>query len=169
MIKDGGGSSVGRAARAAPHAHLLVGGEERRGPVPPATLDAPRRDPRVHLGGCADASPFYAAMDVLVFPTHREGFPNVLMEAAAMGLPVVATLISGCIDVVADGETGTLVPVRDARALAGAVCACLHSPLLRAEHGRRGRPRAPRRVFAPAAVWDAVHAESLRLDERVGA
>lgn len=147
-----------------PHAHLLVvGGGERRDPVPPATLDALRRDPRVHLAGYADAAPFYAAMDVLVFPTHREGFPNVLMEAAAMGLPVVATRIPGCIDVVADGETGTLVPVRDARALAGAVCAYLDSPVLRAEHGRRGRQRALRREYAPEAVWDAVHAEYLRL------
>jgi glycosyltransferase involved in cell wall biosynthesis len=146
-----------------PDAHLLlVGPEEPRDPVPPATLDALRRDPRVHLTGHADAGPWYAAMDLLVFPSHREGFPNVPLEAAAMGLPVVATRIPGCTDAVADGETGTLVPVGDARALAEAVRAYLASPELRARHGSRGRERALR-DFAQEGIWEALHGEYTRL------
>lgn len=146
-----------------PEAHLLiVGPEEPQDPVPVVTLSALRGDPRVHLVGPADAAPCYAAMDLLVFPSYREGFPNVPLEAAAMGLPVVATRIPGCVDAVADGETGTLVPSRDAAALAGAVRTYLASPALRAEHGGRGRERALR-DFAQEAIWAALHAEYLRL------
>lgn len=146
-----------------PHARLLlVGAAEPRDPVPPATLDALRRDPRVHLTGVTEAAPWYAAMDLLVFPSHREGFPNVPLEAAAMGLPVVATRVPGCTDAVADGETGTLVPAGDARALAAAARAYLAAPALRAEHGSRGRERVLR-DFAQEAIWRALHGEYTRL------
>ncbi len=60
-------------------------------------------------------------MDLFVLASHREGFPRAAMEAAAMGLPIVATNIRGCRQVVDDGVTGLLVPVRDAHALAGAI------------------------------------------------
>ncbi|HEX8431017.1 MAG TPA: glycosyltransferase, partial [Longimicrobium sp.] len=96
------------------------------------------------------------------FPTYREGFPNVPLEAAAMGLAVVATRIPGCIDAVADGETGTLVPAADAPALAGAVRAYLRDPAMRIAHGRAGRERTLR-DFAQEAIWTALHAEYGRL------
>ena len=73
------------------------------------------------LGMRLDVAELYPAMDVFVLPSHREGIPRALMEASAMGLPVVASDIRGCREVVAHGETGLLVPVRDAMALAGAV------------------------------------------------
>ena len=77
-------------------------------------------------------------MDLFVLASHREGFPRAAMEAAAMGLPVVATDIRGCRQVVDDGVTGRLVPVGDAEALADAV-------------GRAGRrPRAARWPWAEA-------------------
>ena len=60
-------------------------------------------------------------MDMFGLPSHREGFPRAAMEAAAMGLPVVATDIRGCRQVVDDGVNGWLVPVRDAMALAAAI------------------------------------------------
>ena len=63
----------------------------------------------------------YAGMDILVLASHREGFPLTLMEAAAMGLPVVATDIRGCRQVVDDGATGVLVPPRDPAALADGI------------------------------------------------
>jgi glycosyltransferase involved in cell wall biosynthesis len=63
----------------------------------------------------------YAAFDLYVLGSYREGFPRSAMEAAAMGLPIVATDIRGCRQVVDDGQTGLLVKVRDARALAQAI------------------------------------------------
>ena len=73
------------------------------------------------LGMRDDVDDLYAAMDLYVLASHREGLPRSAMEAAAMRLPVVVTDIRGCRQVVDDGTTGFLVPVRDAGALAGAV------------------------------------------------
>ena len=84
--------------------------------------------------------PYLKAMSLLVFPTHgTEGFPNVPMEAAAMGLPVVASRVAGCVDAVVDGVTGTLVPPRNAEALAAAVRMYVRDPLLRRRCGQAGR------------------------------
>ena len=73
------------------------------------------------LGMRTDMEDLYSAMDLFVLPSHREGFPRAAMEAAAMGLPVVATDIRGCRQVVEEGVNGFLVPVRDPEALAGAI------------------------------------------------
>ncbi|WCO65857.1 glycosyltransferase family 4 protein [Iamia majanohamensis] len=75
------------------------------------------------VGARDDMPEVYAAMDAYVLASHREGYPRSAMEAAAMGLPVVATDIRGCRQVVDDGVTGTLVPVRDGPALARALAA----------------------------------------------
>ncbi len=141
---------------------LLVGPLEMARPeeaLPRSLLAELRGDPRVHFAGVVRDTPrFYAAMDVVALPTHREGFPNVALEAAAMELPIVATSVPGCIDAVQDGVTGTLVPPRDAAALARALQRYISEPELRAYHGRAAR----RRVLAeyrPEAIWEAIEAE----------
>jgi Glycosyltransferase len=73
------------------------------------------------LGERDDVEDLYGAMDVYALASHREGFPRSAMEAAASGLPIVATNIRGCRQVVASGSTGFLVPVADADALADAI------------------------------------------------
>jgi glycosyltransferase involved in cell wall biosynthesis len=79
-----------------------------------------------------DMPEIYSAADLIVLPTHREGFPRSLVEAAAMGVPVVATQIRGCREAVAHGLTGLLVPPGDADALYAAVDALLDDPGQRA-------------------------------------
>lgn len=74
---------------------------------------------------------YYAAADVFVLASHREGFPRAAMEASAMGLPVIATDIRGCRQVVDDGVTGMLVSVKDVAALEGALRTLLGDPELR--------------------------------------
>jgi glycosyltransferase involved in cell wall biosynthesis len=73
------------------------------------------------LGERKDVEDLYPGMDLFVLPSYREGFPRAAMEATACGVPVVATNIRGCRQVVDDGITGLLVPVRDSAALAVAV------------------------------------------------
>ena len=94
------------------------------------------------LGMRDDVDRLYAAMDIFVLPSHREGFPRSAMEAAATGLPVVATDIRGCRQVVADGETGLLVPVEDPEALRAAIIAIGESGDRRREMGVEARRKA---------------------------
>lgn len=97
------------------------------------------------LGQRDDVDDLYAAMDVLALPSHREGFPRAPMEAAATGLPVVVSDERGCRATVIDGESGLLVPMRDAEALARALGRLLDDPLARERMGARGRRLAEER------------------------
>lgn len=83
----------------------------------------------------------YAEADIFVLPTYREGFPNVVLEAMAAGLPVVATPVGAIPDAVRDGEEGLLVPARDARALEGALRTLVKDRALRLAMGARARAR----------------------------
>jgi glycosyltransferase involved in cell wall biosynthesis len=149
-----------------PALHLLiVGSFEQRDAVPLGVRQALMGDLRVHMPGRIDASripSFYAAMDLLTLPTYREGFGNVLLESAAMQIPVVATSVPGCRDAVVDGVTGTLVAVGDADALAGAIRDYLLDPDLRSCHGLAGRQRVLR-DFRPEAIWQALYQEYTQL------
>jgi glycosyltransferase involved in cell wall biosynthesis len=141
---------------------LLVGPQETQDPIPVEVERALRNDPRVHLLGEEwNTPPLYAIMDVLVLPTYREGLPTVLLEAAGMKVPVVATHVPGCIDVVEDGVTGMLVPPYDASRLAGAISIYLLDAELRTRHGTAARDRILRE-FRPEEVWQAIHKEYLR-------
>jgi glycosyltransferase involved in cell wall biosynthesis len=95
---------------------LMVGESEPHNPVPYEVMERLKHDPRVIFAGRAkDTAPFYAAMDILVLPTRREGFPNTPLEAAAMKVPVVATNVDGCVEAIKDGVTGLLVPPRNSK------------------------------------------------------
>jgi len=108
----------------------------------PAELAAARAAGVRFLGMRTDVERVYAAMDVFALPSHREGFPRAAMEAAAMGLPIVATDIRGCRQVVSHDVNGLLVPKGDAAALAGALRAIGADGDRRARMGRASRERA---------------------------
>jgi glycosyltransferase involved in cell wall biosynthesis len=149
-----------RELRSDPSAHLLLVGEvDAADEPPPAVMRALASDPRVHATGqVADTAPLYAAMDVVALPTYREGLGQIALEAAAMALPVVASRVSGCVDAVQDGVTGTLVPPRDVPALAAGLRRYFADPALRARHGAAARRRALEE-FDPDALWAALAAE----------
>jgi len=94
------------------------------------------------LGMRTDVDELYRAMDIFVLPSHREGFPRAAMEAAAMGLPVVASDIRGCREVVEHGVNGLLFPVRDAVALEAAIRKLGEDGEARARMGEAGRRKA---------------------------
>jgi glycosyltransferase involved in cell wall biosynthesis len=135
---------------------LLVGAPEDGDPVPSETLARIEADPAILTPGfLPDPAASYALMSVLAFPSHREGFPNVPLEAAAAGLPVVAARATGSVDAVTDGTTGTLVPVSDAPALADALGRYLDDPALARDHGTAGQRRAAA-DFVPERVWSSL-------------
>jgi glycosyltransferase involved in cell wall biosynthesis len=101
-------------------------------------------DDRVHLLGYRPGGPLIAQLDALVLPSWVEGLPVTVLEAMAHGRPVVATSVGGTAELVADGETGLLVPPRDPEALAAALERML-DPEARASLGAAGRKRVAER------------------------
>jgi glycosyltransferase involved in cell wall biosynthesis len=114
---------------------------EKRDSLPPEVVARAEARGVRFLGHRNDVDRLYAAMDVFVLASHREGFPRAAMEASAMGLPVVATDVRGCREVVAPGSSGFLVPVRDPAALATALIVFANLTQ-RARFGQSARSRA---------------------------
>jgi lipopolysaccharide/colanic/teichoic acid biosynthesis glycosyltransferase len=112
-----------------------------------------KADPAViRTGFVIDVAEYYWAMDMLVLPTYREGFPGVPLEAQAAGVPVVTTDATGAQDAILDGITGIRVPVGDVDALTGALDRLLGNPELRARMGRSGYEWVERN-FQREVVW----------------
>jgi glycosyltransferase involved in cell wall biosynthesis len=97
---------------------LVVGAFDNEAPLDTDSKRILVMHPRVHwLGFQRDVRPALSASDVLVLPSLREGFPNVLLQAGSMGLPVIATNVSGSNEIVVQNSNGWLVPVEDIQAL----------------------------------------------------
>jgi glycosyltransferase involved in cell wall biosynthesis len=107
-------------------------------------------DQTCFLGFQPDVRPYLPLLDVFVMPSRFESFGLTLVEAMAVSLPVVATRVGAIPEVVADGETGILVPVEDADALAGGLDTYLADPELRRQSGTAGRRRAEERFSVEA-------------------
>ena len=97
---------------------LLVGYYEDTDPLDGAVRQEIDNNPAIVMAGRqTDVRPWYAASDALAFPSYREGFPNVVLEAGAMGLPSIVTDINGSREIISEGENGVIVPAHDADAL----------------------------------------------------
>lgn len=109
---------------------VLVGSrEDHLDPVLPETLKRIEQGDGIdYVGRQSDVRPFYANADALVFPSYREGFPNVVIEAGAMGLPSIVTDINGSREIIIDGENGVIIPSRDEESLYRAMKRFVENP-----------------------------------------
>lgn len=173
IVKDKGMHELANAWRSLrphyPNIHLLlVGPIESEDPLLPEDNVLFRSDSRIHLTDYQkEAAPFFAAMDLFIMPSYREGFGLTNVEAAAMQLPVVSTLIPGCVDSVMDGFTGTLVPAHDTLELIKAIERYINNPELGREHGIAGRKRVLR-DFRQETIWESLFNEYSRVLEKKG-
>jgi len=161
LTRDKGIVELAEAFRSVLHSHpearlLLVGEFESGDPVPQDTIDWLRASPDVSVAGFSkDPSGYYSVMNLLAFPSYREGFPNVPLEAAAASIPVVGFAATGTVDAVLDGQTGTLVPMGNVPALTAAISEYLSNDVLRFQHGQAGFLRASTE-FPNEAIWEAM-------------
>lgn len=141
---------------------LLLGSFEEEDPIPASYRRRLEEHPRViQASFTQDTAPYYHLMDVLALPSYREGFPNVVLEAAMAGVPTVGFRTTGVVDAVVDGVTGILAHRGDAGALAGSCVRLLKDAVLRKKLGEAARERALR-DFSSERVWG----EWLNLYER---
>jgi glycosyltransferase involved in cell wall biosynthesis len=128
MVKDKGLNELVEAFERLKKEHstirlLLVGPyEQDLDPLLPGTMDKIKTDPDIiQVDFQQDVRPYYLMSDVLVFPSYREGFPNVPMQAGCMNLPSIVTNINGCNEIVEEEKNGLIIPVKDTDALASAM------------------------------------------------
>ncbi|MBD9420440.1 glycosyltransferase family 4 protein [Achromobacter sp. ACM04] len=152
LLRDKGVQEFVQAARllrerGLPVTMQLVGGVDAGNPASATQddVDAWQQEGCVRaLGERSDVAALYAASHIAVLPSYREGLPKSLIEAAACARAVVTTDVPGCRDAIEPGETGLLVPVRDAQALVDAIARLAEDPALRQSMGAAGRALAER-------------------------
>lgn len=136
---------------------ILIGPFERNlDPVLPETEIQILNHPAIEfLDEQNDVRPFFSASQALVFPSYREGFPNVVLEAGAMGLPTIATDINGCNEIIIPGKNGVLVPSKDEAALYAAMEDFLLHPEKVASLAADSRQLIAER-YDRKLIWDAL-------------
>lgn len=143
---------------------LLVGPfEEGLDPLSKTTLNHINKHPNIHaVGYQSDVRPYFAIADALVFPSYREGFPNVVMQAGAMALPAIVTDINGCNEIIENGVNGLIIPPKDAAELEKAMKLMATQALLYGNLKAVAREKISSR-FDRQEVWKGLLAEYLGL------
>ena len=115
---------------------LLIGNfEEDHDPLGEDTVKYLTTDRRVILAGFqTDIRPWITAADAFVFPSYREGFPNVVMQASLLQVPCIVSDINGCNEIISNGNTGIVVPVKNIKALAEAMKTLVMDDALRKQY-----------------------------------
>jgi glycosyltransferase involved in cell wall biosynthesis len=134
---------------------VLVGDRDAQNPaaVPQADIDAWRAEGVVELWGWRnDMTQVYRDCHIVCLPSYREGFPKVLLEAAACARPLVSTDVEGCREAVDHGKSGLLVPVRDAPALADALAVLIGDHALRNAYGAAARAIVVGELSLPVVI-----------------
>lgn len=147
---------------------LLVGSQEADlDPLQPQTLTHINANPNIiAVGHQNDVRPYFAVSDALVFPSYREGFPNVVMQAGAMGLPSIVTDINGCNEIIEQKKNGIIIPVKDKKAIFNAMQKMLVDTILLSQMKQNARGMIVSR-YEQELVWKAILAEYKKLESDV--
>ena len=143
---------------------LLVGPYENElDPLLPETIRELKHNKNIITTGFQqDVRPYFAISDVLVFPSYREGLPNVVLQAGAMGLPAIVTDINGSNEIIINGENGLIITVKSVEALEKAMLKLLNEHQLRESMAEKARPIIENK-YKREVVWQALLEEYRRL------
>jgi glycosyltransferase involved in cell wall biosynthesis len=120
----------------------------------------------IYVGFQKDVRPYFSIANLLTFPSYREGFPNVVMQAGAMGLPSIVTNINGCNEIMEHGENGWIIPVKDEEAILD----CMQNCLINTEGLNRMSKNARKLIlnrYEQKVVWEAILNEYKTLERNV--
>lgn len=120
----------------------------------------------VFVGFQKDVRPYFSIANALVFPSYREGFPNVVMQAGAMGLPSIVSNINGCNEIIIENENGIIIPVKNSDAIYNAMDRFIKDETLMNKLKTNARKMIVDR-YEQQVVWDAILAEYKRLEGNV--
>jgi len=139
---------------------LLVGDyEQKLDPLQEVTKDAIKKHPKIiHTGFQLDIRPYLAVSDVLTFPSYREGFPNVVMQAGAMGLSSIVSNINGCNEIIQENVNGMIIPSKDIHALENAMIELLENNDKRKRLAQNARPLIVEK-YEQEMVWQLIKQE----------
>lgn len=147
------------------HCRLLLVGpfEPALDPLPAATLAAIEATPEILcVGWQDDVRPYFSISTALVFPSYREGFPNVVLQAGAMGLPSIVSAINGCNEIILPGVNGILVPTKDTVSLYNGLLRFVADPVFCAHLQASARELILSR-YEQEVVWAALLDEYQRI------
>ena len=139
---------------------LLVGPlESQLDPLQPETLQTMAKNKNIiSVGFQVEVRSYYSIANALVFPSYREGFPNVVLQAGAMGLPSIVTDINGSNEIIVNGKNGLIVPAKDELAICEAMKKLVVDSNLYTELKRNSREMIVFR-YEQQLVWDAIAME----------
>lgn len=143
-----------------PNVRLVVLGDFEKGdPLNDSLISKIKKHRQIVLTGFVeDTAAYYSLMDVLAFPSHREGFPNAPLEAGACEVPTVGFKVTGTEDAIENGITGRLIDPYNVSDFVDALMLYLKDKKLRTEHGRAARQRVVQ-YFQQEKVWNALNQE----------
>lgn len=133
---------------------LLVGPQEQTlDPLQQETLAQIQNHPKIITTGYQqDVRPFLNRADIFTFPSYREGFPNVVLQAGAMGVPCIVSDINGCNEIIQDNQNGYLVPIKNTSKLTEKMEKLANNPSLRKEFADKNKAKI-QRDFKRKAFW----------------
>lgn len=162
MVKDKGINelieSFNKITKVREDVRLLLLGkfEDELDPVLPTTKEIINNNKLIDFVGYqTDVRPYLVASDVLILPSYREGFPNVVLQAGAMGIPCIVTDINGCNEAIINGENGIIIPKQDSNALYEAMDHLINNKELYNKMAQNARPLISSR-YDQKDLWNAL-------------